>query len=281
MPAAVLDYETAPLAEAFHLAGSPSLTLAVSVTGPAAQLAARLLDVFPDGSTRYVTAGFFAQRYDEPGETPGPSIEVELNPVAWEFGAGHRIRLELSNLTVFDQTLLPQDPKEELWLLPFFDGFAVHVQHGVQPPAAASVLSLPRLVDLPDHVSLWASRYDASASLGALVELEFQTDPVHAGRPYRLLGSASGTTPGFDVDGVHVWLQQDAVYQTILQNPGFGPLSGFAGTVGPQGEGGGLIDLLQGLPPGFAGQEYSFAAVVFDGGTAVAASNPVTLTIRP
>lgn len=79
--------------EGFTLAGAP-LVAASFEARSGSQIAARLLDVDPDGNERLVARALWMPR-------PGVGDQVfELNPTAWRFEAGHSARLEL----------LPADP---------------------------------------------------------------------------------------------------------------------------------------------------------------------------
>ena len=58
-------------------------------------------------------------------------------------------------------------------------------------------------------------------SLGSptLVPFTLNRSPADAGRPYRILGSLSGTHPGFDMGGAHVALNPDPFLRTTWQPP--------------------------------------------------------------
>ena len=57
--------------------------------------------------------------------------------------------------------------------------------------------------------TLIASRADLSAGVGGTVDLELLGPEDSSGRDYLLLGSASGTDPGFPVGGIHFPLNYD------------------------------------------------------------------------
>jgi putative CocE/NonD family hydrolase len=98
-----LVFETEPLTERCEILGAPVLRLAVSASEPVAMVAARLSDVAPDGRATRVTYGMLNLTHRDSHATPEPlepgahyPIELELNSVAQNFPAGHRIRLSLS-----------------------------------------------------------------------------------------------------------------------------------------------------------------------------------------
>jgi len=98
-----LVFETAPLAADMDIAGDAVLTLAVQVDRPVAQVAARLIDVAPDGAATRVSYGLLNLTHRDSHEhpealVPGQTyhVEVPMKHVAQTFRAGHRIRLSLS-----------------------------------------------------------------------------------------------------------------------------------------------------------------------------------------
>ncbi|MEQ8344144.1 MAG: CocE/NonD family hydrolase [Sneathiellaceae bacterium] len=98
-----LCFDSAPLETALEILGAPEVRLRVSVDRPAAFLAVRLCDLFPDGTSARVTFGLLnlCQRDGndsavplEPGESY--DVTVRLNDIAHNFPAGHGIRLAIS-----------------------------------------------------------------------------------------------------------------------------------------------------------------------------------------
>ena len=67
-----LCFETGPLEEALEIAGEAALTLDLEVDRPMAQVAARLLDVFPDGRSARVAYGVFNLAHRDSHEHPQP-----------------------------------------------------------------------------------------------------------------------------------------------------------------------------------------------------------------
>ncbi|MGK2955778.1 MAG: acetylxylan esterase [Solirubrobacterales bacterium] len=83
-------YELAPApASGYTLIGSPTVLADIAQPGDDSQIAARLVDVSPDGSTKTLVARVLWR----PG-SDGFQV-FQLNPGAWEVQAGHVLRLEL------------------------------------------------------------------------------------------------------------------------------------------------------------------------------------------
>jgi len=97
-------FETDPLAEAVEIMGAPVLELDVSADRPDAFLIARLCDVAPDGASTRITYGALNLTHRESHEhakalEPGKTyrVRLQLNDIAQQVPAGHRIRVALSN----------------------------------------------------------------------------------------------------------------------------------------------------------------------------------------
>ncbi len=87
---------TFPVAAPYTLLGQPTLTVDVNTTGTDAELNARLWDVSPDGSTETLV-GRAAYRYVGDASTVNTPqrITYQLSGNAWQFQAGHTLRLEV------------------------------------------------------------------------------------------------------------------------------------------------------------------------------------------
>ncbi|MFW6067430.1 MAG: CocE/NonD family hydrolase [Myxococcota bacterium] len=99
-----LVFDTEPRDAPLEILGAPVLELDVSSDRPAAQLAARLSDVAPDGSITRVTYGVLNLNHRNGHERSEPlepgrwyRVRLRLNEVAQHFPAGHRVRLALSS----------------------------------------------------------------------------------------------------------------------------------------------------------------------------------------
>ncbi len=96
-------FDTAPLEADLDIAGDAWLTLEVQVDRPVAQVAARLVDVAPNGSATRVSYGLLNLTHRDSHEHPTPlepgrsyTVKVPFKHVAQTFRAGHRIRLSIS-----------------------------------------------------------------------------------------------------------------------------------------------------------------------------------------
>ena len=110
-PVDVATFDTPPLTTATTFAGVPTMKLSVLSAPPstglpvptsaaqAFQIDPKVYDVAPDGSARLITRGAFARQLG--GSAPGVQpADFDAFALAWEFVAGHRIRLTLSSADV-------------------------------------------------------------------------------------------------------------------------------------------------------------------------------------
>jgi len=97
-------FDTTPLTDAVHLAGRPSITLRVAADRPSAQVAVRVCDVHPDGTSERISYGVFNLCHHHSHEhptalVPGEPVEVTiaLKGLAHTLPAGHRLRVAVSS----------------------------------------------------------------------------------------------------------------------------------------------------------------------------------------
>jgi hypothetical protein len=106
----VLVFQTEPLAAPLQIIGPLTVRLWASSDGPDTDFTAKLVDVwppnsdFPDGVALNVEDGIIRARYRHSLTAPSPlesgrayEFEITLYPTALVFGAGHRIRLDISS----------------------------------------------------------------------------------------------------------------------------------------------------------------------------------------
>jgi putative CocE/NonD family hydrolase len=98
-----LVFDGDALTERLEILGAPTLEFDVRLDRPVAQLAARLCDVAPDGSSLRVTYGLLNLCHHESHEAPAPlepgrwyRVTMALEDIAHAFPAGHRLRVALS-----------------------------------------------------------------------------------------------------------------------------------------------------------------------------------------
>lgn len=100
----VLVYTTPVLDKPVEVTGNIHLKLYISSDAPDTDFAAKLVDVYPDGTAMILTNGIFRARYhksffEENLLEPGNVYELDINLLATSnmFHPGHRIRLEVSS----------------------------------------------------------------------------------------------------------------------------------------------------------------------------------------
>ena len=122
-----------------------------------------------------------------------------------------------------------------------------------------------------------------SLATGGVQLLTLAAGPEHAGRPYLIAGSATGTAPGIPFDGEHFPLNFDKYFLISLAAPNTPPLTKSLGFLDAAGNAQALISLEAGTDPSLAGPTLHHAYVVFDlvhlGPYLI--SNPLALTLLP
>lgn len=153
-----LVFDTPPLDAALEIAGDAVLELDVSADRPVAQVAARLVDVAPDGAATRVSYGVLNLTHRDGHEAPGPlvpgqryRVRVPLKPVAQTFRTGHRIRLGLSS-TYFpliwpapEPVTLTIHPGNSTLELPVRDPSKDNAVHPFPAPEWAAPLEVDRI----------------------------------------------------------------------------------------------------------------------------------------
>jgi len=98
-----LSFDSAPLDERLELLGNARVELVLESDRPVAQLAARVCDVAPDGTSLLVTRGVLNLTHRDSHEHPEPLVPgeptrvvLQLDGIAESIPAGHRLRLGLS-----------------------------------------------------------------------------------------------------------------------------------------------------------------------------------------
>ena len=99
-----LCFDTVPLEGDLTLLGAAELDLLVSVDQPLVNVAARLCDVYPDGTSALITYGVLNLSHRDSHADPAPCpvgmpfrVRLKLNDFARTVPKGHRIRLALAN----------------------------------------------------------------------------------------------------------------------------------------------------------------------------------------
>ncbi|PHR18791.1 MAG: peptidase S15 [Hoeflea sp.] len=91
------------LGEPLDIAGAPKLVIRARADKPLAQLAVRLCDLRPDGSSALISMGVFNLAHRISAETPEPlepgevfETTLPLDQIAYRIPAGHRLRIAVS-----------------------------------------------------------------------------------------------------------------------------------------------------------------------------------------
>lgn len=131
--------------------------------------------------------------------------------------------------------------------------------------------------------SLYSDVSSLSVSLGGTQQLTLAPGVEYADALYIVLGSASGTSPGFDIGGGAILpLNFDNYTQLTLSNPNSLYFESTAGLIQANGTQGASIELPAGMHPELAGVELHHAYAALNGEAApFFTSNPVSLTLVP
>jgi hypothetical protein len=119
-----------------------------------------------------------------------------------------------------------------------------------------------------------------SAAIGGTVNFALDAGPLYGSASYWLLGTVSGTSPGFTLHGVDVPINFDAFTLLTITNANTSSLPGFAGTLGTNGDATASL-VAPPLAPALIGVQFDFAFFVKSGGAVRWASDPTHLEIVP
>ncbi len=127
-----------------------------------------------------------------------------------------------------------------------------------------------------DHApSMWADAYEIPSATGGSVDLTLSAGSSQAGYPYMVLGSMSGSSPGFDFNGVHVPLNWDWFTVLTMMMAGSPQFADFQGRLDPSGEATAIYDTRGPVEPDLVGLGASFAYIAL--GPSGFVSNPITV----
>jgi hypothetical protein len=140
-----LLFDTPPLETRLELLGFPELTLELSADRWTAQIAARLCDVGPDGTSTLLSWGMLNLTHRESHEFPEPlelgrayTVSFRLNALGQAVDAGHRLRLALSP-TYWPSMWPPQHPAA----LTVYAGLASRLRLPVRMPQPVEIPVAP------------------------------------------------------------------------------------------------------------------------------------------
>ena len=99
-----LCFDTKALNLEEDIVGSPELTVTLEANSPNGQLAVRLCDVFPDGTSSRITYGILNLRFRESLDSPKNislgkefTAKIKLDHIAYKLPKGNKLRVSLSN----------------------------------------------------------------------------------------------------------------------------------------------------------------------------------------
>ena len=124
--------------------------------------------------------------------------------------------------------------------------------------------------------SFWAEEYEISVTTGGAAPLLLDASVGRAGKPYLILGSLSGTSPGFDIGGIHVPLNWDDFTNMTIAMSGTPNFMDFFGILDGSGQATATFDTVNPIDVSFVGTEASFVYGTLSPLDFV--SNPVTVT---
>jgi hypothetical protein len=129
--------------------------------------------------------------------------------------------------------------------------------------------------------ALTAGTAELSVAAGGEQTLALDAGAAHAGEGYWVVGSLSGTWPGFAVAGVHVPLNPDGYLHLTLTGASQGHLVGTLGFLDAEGRATARIALPAGSPPSWAGLALDHAFVAFAGAAPTFASGSTPVVLVP
>ena len=128
---------------------------------------------------------------------------------------------------------------------------------------------------------LSADVHELSLFQGGTQTFALDAGATFAGQPYLLLGSFSGTQPGFPIDSVLIPLNFDPYFDFTLTSPNVPPLSNSLGVLDGAGQASAALTLPAGTVPSLAGATAHHAFIVLASLQVAFASNAVPVTFLP
>lgn len=212
--------------------------------GPASQSEVIEIVLPLDASGQFVLAPGAAYGPDEPTWTyTDPGFFSRLMSSAERLPNGHTLICSSLQGRIFEITTSGRI----LW------------EHNVPPAIPAATFHVHYT-----ERSVWASTDTVSAATGGTVRFDLVAGSEFHGQSYLMLGSFSGTNPGFVVQGHRVPLNNDPYLQYLL---GFAPFTYHTGHYGrlldPRGRASSTFTLTPGIAAGFSGFTFDHAYVLF------------------
>ena len=129
-----------------------------------------------------------------------------------------------------------------------------------------------------ENKPLQVDTVSVSVSEGGTQTMTIDAGPEHAGKLYWVLGTLSGTSPGFELLGAHLPLNPDFYYNFTLQHPSLFPLVDTVGFLdGANGTATAAFTQPSDGKPSVVGLLMHHAYIVLDAGSIDFVSNPMPL----
>ncbi|MHC4943914.1 MAG: C1 family peptidase [Planctomycetota bacterium] len=272
---------------------------------PAGTIAQPEDDHSPDGTICYVTGkeGGAASNDDLDGGPAfilSPNLELsggdgQISFWYWFFHdhSGEQQPLDISLLT-FAKIV----PVAELTHVDQWTQFSFRVSDYISDPATVRLVIgaadnpndsiVEALIDdvSVDYLNLfpelWADDYAISASQAETIRFSMHVDSMHAGRPYLLMSSLSGTEPGYALPGGKIVpINWDFLTDLLMSLIGTPVCVNFYSTINAQGNAEAKLNTLGPLDPIVIGETMHMAFILGLPPAWDFASNPVAVTFEP
>ncbi|MEW6742360.1 MAG: C25 family cysteine peptidase [Planctomycetota bacterium] len=130
--------------------------------------------------------------------------------------------------------------------------------------------------------SLWADAYSISAATGGVVHMSLDAGGANGNRTYLVLGSVTGTSPGFSLPGgTHVPLNWDIFTSLIVSHLSSPAFAGFYGPLDGTGQGAAVFDTVGPVDPIVVGIQMHFAYLLAFPPAFDFVSNPIAIAFEP
>ena len=127
-----LLYETPPLESDLLVVGIPKFSLFAESAASGYQINLRLWDIDPQTGTKrlFSRATYLVRKETHPD---GDAVSADMGAIGYRIPAGHRIRLEISNLDL-DWNTAKQEWRR-LWGIPYFEQAKIRIHSGGEHPS--------------------------------------------------------------------------------------------------------------------------------------------------
>ncbi|MFN0205811.1 MAG: SdiA-regulated domain-containing protein [Planctomycetota bacterium] len=159
---------------------------------------------------------------------------------------------------------------ESSWVLPGIDQEGVAIRGCellITHDTSKQVYKYRSFPDTAACESIWVDTNVLSISSPGTANFSLQSPPTFSGDYYFILGSASGTVPGFDIGAVHLPLNYDWYFDTIGGIPNGTIFIDTFGTLSATSGGAAQLVLPAGVPPTLVGSELYHSYLILENPT--------------